>query len=95
MGFVSFDSLFNAGLNLFFSFPKDTIVFGQARWFDLEFLYCFDVIEIPGSLKRIAVALTILGIRNVPASDEEKTDNTVVPDKPEERKLTSAPTKGF
>ena len=48
-----------------------------------------------GSLKRIAVAATILGIRNVPVSEEEKTDNTVVPLKPDERKLTSAPTKGF
>ena len=95
IGCVSFDNLLNAGVIIFFSFPTDTMVFGQSGWFDFGYLYCLDVIEISGSLKRIAVASTILGMRNVPASDDEKTDNTVAPDKPDERKLTSERTNEF
>ena len=47
-----------------------------------------------GSLKSMAVAGTVLGKRNVPGREDEKTDNTVAPGIPTERSVTSALTTG-
>ena len=46
-------------------------------------------------MKRIAVAGTVLGWRNVPGSEDEKTDNTVAPGIPDARYETSGPTTEF
>ena len=46
------------------------------------------------SLKRIAVASTVLGIINVPGSAEENTLKIITPDSPCERRLTCGAMNG-
>ena len=90
-----FDNLFKIGDNLFFTFPSDITVLPQAGWFDSAYPDCLDIGIKLGSLKRIAVAGTVLGIKKVPGRDDENTAKTVAPVIPDARKVTSAPTSGF
>ena len=70
-------------------------VLEHARWFDDVYVDCLETLGTSGSLIRIAVAGTVLGIRNVPGSDDENTAKTVPPVIPDERNATSGPTSGF
>ena len=80
-----FDNLFNTGDNLFFTIPSGITVLPHAGWFD----------NVSGSLNRIAVAGTVLSIKNVPGSDDEYTAKIVAPVNSDERKVTSEPTSTF
>ena len=71
------------------------IVFGHALWGIFVNVDSLEVGKISGSLKSIAVALTVLGIRKVPGIDDENTANIVAPTIPDERKVTSAARAGF
>ena len=95
IGFVIFDILFKTGDNLFFTFPSGITGLPHPCWYDVAYADCLEMAETSGSLKRIAVAGTVLGIRNVPGSDDEKTAKTVAPVIPDARNVTSAPTSGF
>ena len=95
MGAVTFDMVLSTGSNVLFTAPNGRIVLSHARWFMFGNADCLEVAKNVGSANNIAVASTVLGIKNVPGREDEKTTNTVAPGIPEERRLTSTPTTGF
>ena len=95
IGAVTFDTVLSTGSNFLFTAPNGTIVLSHARWFVFKNADCLEVAKTVGSANNIAVASTVLGIKNVPGREDERTASTVAPGIPEERRLISAPTTGF
>ena len=95
MGFVICDTLFKTGDNFFFTFPRGITGFPHACWFGAVYVDCLELAITSGSLIRIAVAGTVLGVANVPGSDDEKIAKTVPPVIPDARNVTSALTSGI
>ena len=95
IGAVTFDTVLSTGSSLLFTVPNGRIVLSHARCLERGNALCLEVAKTVGSANNIAVASTVLGIKNVPGREDEKTAKTVAPGIPEERKLISAPTTGF
>ena len=95
IGAVTFVTVLSTGSNFLFTAPNGRIVLSHARWLVRGNELCLEVAKTVGSANNIAVASTVLGIKNVPGREDENTANTVAPGIPEERRLTSAPITGF